>query len=344
MLLSPTVLLAESTNYRITGRVVWEGESCVLAFPGITLESRLTGTERIDLEAVLESGEEAYFNIWVNGHQIEPLHVIHGRESYNLVSQLNPQKSYSLRLVKRTEAWQGKVRIRKLTGDPAIEWLKPGKLPKRKLMTIGDSITCGAAAEVSEPFTREGHHTSNAEAAYGYVLSKLLNAQLHQVSYGGKGLIRDWQGLESEVTAPQFFERIDPDDANSVWDHTQYIPEAIIVCLGQNDFNQGIIKEQVYVRTYVFFCKRILAVYPDAKILLVSSPMHGEQDPKRFALQAYMKLVQESLEGAGIDQVRAFNSKEYSGTSLNAHPTSEQHKQLAHDLLPVIRDWLGWQD
>lgn len=344
MILPSTALIAESNTYRMTGRVSWDDGSCLLAFPGITLESKFTGTERIDLEAVLESGDEAYFNIWVNGHALEPLHVVAGKKSYNLVSQLNPEESYDLRLVKRTEAWQGKVRINKLAGDETVEWLTQEELPKRKLMTIGDSITCGSMNEVKEPFTREGHHSSNAEAAYGYVLAKLLNAQLHQVSYGGKGLIRDYQGLESEVTAPQFFERIDPDDPESVWDHRLYIPEAVIVCLGQNDFNAGIIAESVYVSRYITFCKRILEVYPGAKILLVSSPIHGLQDPKRLALQAYIKLVSDHFEKEGIHLVRSFNSNEYAGTSLDAHPTVEQHEMLANDMLPVVSDWLGWKD
>ncbi len=343
VLLSPTVLLANSVNYRITGRVFWEGESCVLSFPGITLDAKFTGTQVVNMDAALESGEEAYFNVWVNGHQMDhPLHITAGRNTYNLVSQLNPRQSYDLRLVRRTEAWQGRVRIFNITGDESINWLIPDEAPHRKLMAIGDSITCGAAAEVKEPYTREGHHTSNAEAAYGYVLAKMLNAQIHLVSYGGKGVIRDWQGFETEVTAPEFFERINPDQEDSSWDHANYIPHGIIICLGQNDFNQGIVDQELYTSRYIAFCNRILEVYPKAKLLLCSSPMQGADDPKRLALQKYLGLVQQHFESRKIDQVRTFSSNVYAGTSLNAHPTTGQHQQLAQDLYPVIGKWLGW--
>jgi hypothetical protein len=37
-------------------------------------------------------------------------------------------------------------------------------------------------------------------------LARALDAQVHLVSYGGRGLLRDWQGKTDVLNAPQFFQ------------------------------------------------------------------------------------------------------------------------------------------
>ncbi len=329
-------------HFRTTGRVVWEGPACVMSFPGTVLETRFNGSQFISLDVELISGTSAWFNVWVNGIQMRPIEVDGERQILSLASKLDPDDTHHIRLVRRTEAWQGVVRIHGLVADDSVHWLPAPPLPTRRIMAIGDSITCGAAVEVREPYTRDGNHHSNAESSYGFILSKMLNAQIHLVSYGGKGLIRDWQGFDTEVTAPQFFERAHPDWPDSQWDHSQYVPDIVLVCLGQNDFNQGIIDEATYVPRYIEFCERILNLHPNARLLLCSSPMQGEEDPKRFALEAYLDEVASHFATNGKSPVRAFHNKCYDGTELNAHPTDQQQRQMAHDLYPVVGKWMGW--
>src|SRR6201995_4212179 len=79
-------------------------------------------------------------------------------------------------------------------------------LPPRKLMFIGDSVTCGEM-DAWEP-TRDMNDRLNCDArvSYGMLVAQRLGAQCHLVSYGGRGIIRDWQGIRETRNAPQFYE------------------------------------------------------------------------------------------------------------------------------------------
>jgi hypothetical protein len=183
-----------------------------------------------------------------------------------------------------------------------------------------------------------------ADASFAYQLANHFHAQVHLVSYGGKGLIRDWQGLETEVTAPQFFERELPDEPDSHWNHEQYLPDLITICLGTNDFNQGIIPEERYVSEYVAFCKRIFKVYPDTRILLLSSPMHGADDPLREALERYLQATMDTLHAQGYARVNLHRTGVYRGAGgdFDVHPTARQHTEIAYELIPRVGEWTGW--
>ena len=52
--------MASNDDFRATGRVLWDSNTRVLGFPGITLESKFTDTTTINLDAELISGEAAY--------------------------------------------------------------------------------------------------------------------------------------------------------------------------------------------------------------------------------------------------------------------------------------------
>ena len=237
------------------------------------------------------------------------------------------------RLIRRTEAWQGLVDIHEIVSDLPIQFTP---LPKRKLLFIGDSITCGANSELSGADGQSGDIVSNARLSYGRILGDALDAQAHLVAYGGKGLVRDWQGLTTEVTAPQFFERALPDDPNSVWNHSQYIPDSIGVCLGQNDFNQGIPDRESWVGTYVKFLRRIRETAPKATIFVINSPMSRDDGPssKGGTLLSYLDEITRT---ASDPLIKRANVSHYPGvTPTDGHPSTASHAKIAAELLPAF--------
>jgi len=102
---------------------------------------------------------------------------------------------------------------------PAPAW------PVRKLMFIGDSLTCGEYNERFPPENDSTPRSTNVARSYGMLLAKWLNAQVHVVAYGGRGLVRNWDGRRDVNTVPVFFERSLPDDPATHWDHSRYQPE-----------------------------------------------------------------------------------------------------------------------
>src|SRR5690606_37291503 len=148
--------------------------------------------------------------------------------------------------VRRNEAWHGLLRIDSFATDGEL-LAPPVETRERAMLCIGDSITCGEATDLAPPATEKAHEHWNAEAAYGWLLAKRFDARLALVSYGGRGLTRDWQGIETGANAPDFFERTLPDDPGARWDHDAYQPDLVTIALGTNDFSKGIPERDRFV-------------------------------------------------------------------------------------------------
>jgi putative lipase involved disintegration of autophagic bodies len=56
------------------------------------------------------------------------------------------------------------------------------------------------------------------------------------------------------------------------WDFTNYQPDVVTVCLGQND---GVQDSTIFCSAYVNFLKRMRSYYPTAQIILVTSSDGG---------------------------------------------------------------------
>jgi len=332
--------------YTAMGRVWKTDNGKVLAYPGILLEAHFTGTTQISLNADLLSGEAVYFSVKLNGCDMEEVEFRSGDHNRVLATRLDPEKEYTLKMVKLTEAWQGTLLVKSWGADEGVKWLDIPALPSRKIMCLGDSITCGYNADLTGPYVSDGPHNSNAEMTYGWTLARRLGAQVSLVSYGGKGLVRDWTGSTSEVTLPQFFERALPDDPTTIWDHSQYDPNLIIIAIGQNDFNKDVVPENIYVPAYIHFLERVREVHPNAKILLCSSPMHKRDsdydNERRLALESYLFEVVDHFEKLGDKNIRWHSMNGYPGTKFDSHPTSQQHQAMAEELYAVVAPWMGW--
>ena len=84
--------------------------------------------------------------------------------------------------------------------------LPPPELSPRKLLFVGDSITCGEVAGFTPgPMAPTDAFFTNANITYAKLTAKALNAQCSLVSYGGKGIIRDWQGGYKTVNAADYY-------------------------------------------------------------------------------------------------------------------------------------------
>jgi len=249
-------------------------------------------------------------------------------------------------IVHRTETWQGIVNVKRFVLPEGGSLLAPKPWPERRLMLIGDSVTSGEGVGRSAACSSDKAAGANAHDSYGMRLARSLGAQVHLVSYGGRGLVRDWQGKSDVLNAPQFFQLTIAEDSPKVlWNHATYRPDVVIVSLGTNDFNLALgapPEREDYVGTYVAFVKAIRGVYPDARVLLTEGAMLNDKDaarPQKATLRSYLEDVVRQLEG---DNVRFVPSNHYPGDACDAHPTGEQHAAMAADLEPAVRELMAW--
>jgi lysophospholipase L1-like esterase len=338
-----TSLAAMSAN---SPKIVYEGRHAAdangavrLGFPGVTVHLRFRGAA-LTLRASA-SNEDCFFDVSVDGAAPAVLRLHAGEGDYSLVKNENAAEHVVV-LTRRTESWMGTCALLSFDVGAGGELLAAPVLPARKLMFIGDSVTGGELAAWTPGGSFQAKVNSNARVAYGMILARRLGAQCAVVSYGGRGVIRDWQGIRDTRNAPQFYELALPDDPTARWDHRRYVPDAIGIGLGTNDFNQGIPDQNEFVNAYVEFVEKIRRDAPDAVIFLIDSPIVGDdaaKGPRRTVLHSYLERI---VARVGSPKVMLAPIHVYPGVPGNGHPTGADHEGMANELEPVIRRALGW--
>ena len=333
-------MLANNPAIIYEGRCATDASGAVrLGFPGVTAHLRFRGTT-LTMQA-RASQDDIYFDVSVDGAAPGLLRMHSGDGDYAVVKGEGAAE-HTVALTRRNESWQGTCDILGFDPGASGQLLPPPALPARKLMFIGDSVTCGEK-DAYDPSREMGDKLNcNARVSYGMLVASRFGAQCHLVSYGGRGVIRDWQGIRDTRNAPQFYELALPDDPSARWDHRRYVPDAVGIQLGTNDFNQGIPDENEFVNAYVEFIQKIRRDAPAALIFVMDSPILKDdpvEGPRRTALHAYLEEI---VRRAGSPKVMLAPLRHYPGVPGNGHPTGPEHAAMADELEPVLRRALGW--
>lgn len=326
---------ADDARVSYEGRyVIGPAHEARLGFPGITLRLVVKGTElRMRVNA---SSDDVYFKISVDGAPPQRVRA-HRGESDLVLLEHAAERPHEVQVVRVTESWEGTCDIIGFGTDGELR--PPPALPTRKLMFIGDSVTCGEGVFPNAPGKAMAERTDATES-YGMKLARRFGAQCHLVGYGGRGIIRDWQGIRATNNAPQFYELALPDDPKTRWDTLRYVPDAIGICLGTNDFSQGIPDENEFVNGYVEFVRKLQRDALNAAVFLIDSPILEDGEiPKRTACGAFLDEI---IRKVNSPKVRRAHVKHYHGSEGDAHPLAAEQTAMADELEPKFRSALGW--
>jgi hypothetical protein len=307
-----------------------------IGFPGVAVRFMATGT-RIAAR-ILSSSDDNWIDITLDDQPPRVLHLAQGPQE--VVLHEGPAGRHRFQILKRTESWQGQIELVAIEGADA---LAPIPLPARRLMFIGDSITCGAATDVPDVDSLINDTRANDGAkSYGRVLARQLDAACHLVSYGGRGVIRDWQGIRDIPNAPVFYERAMPDDPRALWDHGRYVPHGIGICLGTNDFNQGVPDQNEFVNGYVELLRKVMRDAPAAHIFAIDSPMTDDSEALGHRRTIQRDYLDETVARIDSPRVHRARIRHYPGRPINSHPIASEHVAMAGELEPLFRKALGW--
>jgi lysophospholipase L1-like esterase len=324
---------ADDARVSRMGRTVAEPDGAVrFGYAGVTLGLTVEGS-RLAMDAA-SSSANSLLDVVVDGGAPVMLHLDPKQHTYELFKDAGPG-SHHVEIVHRTETWQGVPAIARFTTDGKFQ--AAPALPSRKLMVMGDSVTCGTAMERGE-----GDQNTpawwNARLSYGMLLGQPLHAQVQLVCYGGRGLVRSYNNRTDEYQLPAFYELAIPDAAHPVkWKQADYHPDLILVAIGTNDFTQGIPEREAYVDAYTAFVRTLLRDHPHAQIALTEGAiLNGE---KKAALT---RDILDTVARVGDARVHAIASEYHPGDAANAHPTTPQHAEMARELAPQLRALTGW--
>ena len=201
-----------------------------------------------------------------------------GGKNQPIIIKATTDGPHAVWLYKATEAHTGPLFIEKITGAN----LKALERPQVPLIEfIGNSITCGAAADPSEVACGIGeyHDQHNAYLAYGPRVARALNVNFLVSGVSGIGIYRNWNS--DGPTMPQVFDKADFNyEGKRLWDFQAYKPDVVSIALGTNDFSNGDGKRPrlpfdsaVFVGNYIKFVTYVKSKYPKSQIALLSSPM-----------------------------------------------------------------------
>ncbi len=344
-----TGYVARSPVWTVSGNsqaISYEGRTFVtaegivrLGYPGIIFRVNFNGTG-LSMHSNTTS-DELYLDVIVDGGTPVFLKVPKGENDVILVKGLE-SANHSLAVYKRVESYVGILDVISftVTGD----FLSPSQLPSRKLLFIGDSFTAGQAATVEDggPIDPSKAIRENARLSYARLLADVYHAQCHILAYAGRGLIRDWQGNNTMRCAPQYYDYALPDDNSTRWNPESYIPDAIGICLGNNDFDTGIPDQTEYLTAFGEFISKIRRDAPDAWIFLITSPSLKDEPgriPYRTVQKAYLD---ELVRRVGDQKIQVIQISHYEGVPGDWHPGGTAHRAVVKELEPYLSKTLNW--
>ncbi len=356
---------ADDPNIQYTGRITFTNpKQPRFDLGATTITARFTGTA-----VAVSLKDEFRYGKYVNSYQA----IIDGQPVMIVVPKANVTKyvianalaagDHQITLVKRTEAAAGSGFFLGFSFAGAI--LPPPARPTRRIEFIGDSITAGAGIDAANGAMAcnaqpdgWGLPVENAYKAYGPVIARALAAEVHVVGVSGIGLVRNYSNMYDARTMPQVYDLYAPQLMDTAafmqprWDATQrmtWVPDAIVIGLGTNDFGQGdpsdttqvyphpAMTAQMFAAGHIAFATTLRGYYPNAHIFLLSSPAVDNA-----ALGSALTMAEAHFTAAGDTKVHQFVIPRIAGRGCGTHPDADQHAEIARLLTPIIAQALGW--
>jgi hypothetical protein len=270
---------------------------------------------------------------------------IDGNSSAPIIITALTEGKHTIWMYKATEAHTGAIFIQRIAGQNLR--IIPNSSASL-IEFIGNSITCGAAADPSEVPCGKGeyHDQHNAYYAYGPRVARMLSTNFILTSVSGIGIYRNWNS--DGPTMPQVYEKADFQNSGTrFWNFNTYNPQIVSIALGTNDFSNGDGKRQrlpfdsgAFVSAYIKFVQAVKSKYPDAQIALLSSPMASGSN--RLLLQNCLLAVKQNIDEAYSSgkPIALHFFKLMQARGCSGHPNVEDHAILASELEPFFKKLL----
>jgi hypothetical protein len=297
------------------------------------------------------------WDVTVDGQTQQKLVLTPGDHVYELASAL-PPGPHRVELYKRTEGQNGATQF--LGYDFHGGTLLPPPLrAKRKIEIVGDSDVTGFGYEGAAlngvcPGVAWAARWENFRAAWGQRLATKLDAELHGTAYSGKGFYFNiWR--PDDETIGIVFPRADPVDPTSVYDLSKFVPDAVVVAIGGNDYNIGLpedfgpaplagVTQKVRELT-----DTLRTAYPKTFVFLMAYAVLTDTDPpgrfRRTNIETALKTVRDERVATGDKRIAFVAPTQYDPAELtgcDGHGGPEYHERIAKYLEAEIASRLGW--
>jgi lysophospholipase L1-like esterase len=317
-------------------RFAWSGTSASVCVSGPVLS--------VDIE---DAGQNV-FALRVDGALRTPKLVPGpGRKTLVLADQLSPGP-HVVTLVRLTEAMLGETCIHGFHA-PGGELLAPPAPLARRIELIGDSISAGYGNEAAGPEHSFDAAEENHYRSYGALCARALDAELVTIAWSGKGVFSNCGSTEDTLTMPVLWRRTLPSEEHERWDVARFVPQALVLNLGTNDFSPANRDQAPFAREYLSFVRELRAAYPQAFILCTNGPLLSDSWPEGART---LSRAREGIEGAvetlrsegdaHVDYLEFPQVTSREGHGADNHPSLVTHERMAAQLTEHLQRVLGW--
>lgn len=326
-------------RFQYMGRIDFsDPEAPAFDWAGVNIQAAIKGSKACFL--VEDAAGQNYYNLTVDG---KPFKVVAAKPGPNRfeVSGLRGG-NHTVVLSKRTEGFQGIAVFKGLELGDGTSLLSLPDPSQRKIEFIGASWVNGYGNEgVTYGKCDNLQAVSNADLSFTVVLAKNLGAQYHVTAVSGRGIIR-WYGdtkPRSDDTMPKDFTRVLFNRPDSKWDFAAWIPDAVVINLGLNDYSsEPHPDDREFIQGYTAFLERVRGCYPEAEIFCIAD--EGWPGYKDKVLEAIRTVVDKGDKRIHFIGYPGFETKDL---GCDWHPNTKADRVLAGLLEPVMRKTLDWK-
>lgn len=230
------------------------------------------------------------------------------------------------------------------------ELLEPAAKPALKIEAYGDSVCAGEVIEAYDYVGKndpENHNSRYDNVWNSFVMqtSRNLNAEIHNICQGGIAILDgtgyfhhpDYIGLESVYDKLCYF----PEGGISQWDFSRYIPDIVIIAVGQNDKHNGRqdnddidIADPKYRKlwktAYIKIVRDLDKKYSSPKFVLTTTILG--HDPE---WDNAIEEIKDELCEMGIKAYH--NVFKRNGSATPGHPRLAEHNEMTAELTEFIK-------
>jgi len=363
---TPTLFEPDNSMIQYMGRIDFTNPKApVFSAGGVTISAKFRGSSvTVHLK---DQTNYNYYDVLIDGTRVVnttkfasfSIDLVGGKTAYP-ITVAGGCKDHTITLVKRTEAAIGNTVFQ---GFEVAKLLPLDPLSTRRIEVIGDSITAGAGVEGENGNVNECPNggsdwglATNARLAWGTLVAQTLNAQVNTAGVSGIGLTRNYSSQYDARPMPEVYDNLYLESKTSpVWDTTKYVPDALLIALGTNDFSPGdspasaprpIMTVDTFSTAYIAFIDTLHGYYPNAKIFVVGSPMLGDGWPDATYASRTDHIT--ALQAVASHYANTAPSVTYvpvthlSGLGCGTHPNPEQQAYNAKEIAKVVKTTMGW--
>lgn len=232
------------------------------------------------------------------------------------------------------------------------EFSEPECLPDRKIEVYGDSVCAGEVIEADDFIAKcdpIGHNGKWDNAWYSFVMQTARNigAQIHNICQGGIALFDgtgyfhapEYIGLESTYDKICYY----PEGGEiTKWDFSSYIPDIVIIAIGQNDKHNGrtdaddiditdVKYRRKWKNAYIKLVNDLNKLYGGVKFVLTTTIlMHDAEWDKTI------EEIKDELCSKGIEAYHNMFAR--NGAATPGHPRICEHNEMAEELTKFIEE------